>query len=657
MLSPPLPRPPRPRHVVPAARPVGRGRAATRSRSTRTTQDNGWFYVIYIGPGGANYVDRYRAHGTTRRGRSAPIPIAHDDPDDQPPLLRLAQRRPAAVRTRRLCSGRRPATAAAAATATTRLAASGRCSARSCGSTRGARAQRLRRPARQPAVGKPGPNEIYAWGLRNPWRFSFDRLTRRPRDRRRRRQTTACARGGRLPADRRCRGSQFRLARVRGLPLNDPARPGPGPRVPGLRLQAQPRALRDHRRLRGPRPAICRSSTAATSGPTTAAGASAQLYAPGRSSTACRRPNARAAGRPRRGALRARRRPASARALGGPDLRRRRRPARYFRPGARQRRDDLASSLMRRRFGRAALVALAAFALLAGARRPNPRRRGRTGRAAAAGDRQLRQPRLRRRRARRAASSLFVVEQPGTVAVMRERQDARAPFLDISRHRQVRRRAGPAVDRLRPRLRAQPALLRLLHQQRRQHRGRRASRAKRTPTRAERALAPQGDRDPAPARFENHNGGQLQFGPDGYLYLGTGDGGSGGDPDGNAQNKAILLGKLLRIDPRKQAAATRSRGQPVRGTGKGKPEIYAIGLRNPYRFSFDSRDRRHLDRRRRPGRVGGDRPRRAARRSRGANFGWDRFEGDHVYEGDGTEPGALQPAGARATHTTTATAR
>src|SRR4051812_2468872 len=70
----------------------------------------------------------------------------------------------------------------------------------------------------------------------------------------------------------------------------------------------------------------------------------------------------------------------------------------------------------------------------------------------------------------------------------------------------------------------------------------------------------------------NHNGGQLQFGADGLLYAGTGDGGSGGDPSGNAQNRASNLGKLLRIDPRQPGA---------------QPEQFAIGLRNPWRFSFD----------------------------------------------------------------------
>jgi glucose/arabinose dehydrogenase len=74
--------------------------------------------------------------------------------------------------------------------------------------------------------------------------------------------------------------------------------------------------------------------------------------------------------------------------------------------------------------------------------------------------------------------------------------------------------------------------------------------------------------------FGNHNGGQLAFGPDGYLYIGTGDGGGGGDPDNNGQNPLSRLGKLLRIDVEA-------------GPALYVPEIWALGLRNPWRFSFD----------------------------------------------------------------------
>lgn len=87
-------------------------------------------------------------------------------------------------------------------------------------------------------------------------------------------------------------------------------------------------------------------------------------------------------------------------------------------------------------------------------------------------------------------------------------------------------------------------------------------------------------------RFSNHNGGQLQFGPDGFLYIGTGDGGGGGDPLGNAQNRNSLLGKILRIDPRK-SGARRYRVPASNPYKTGKRAVWASGFRNPWRFSFD----------------------------------------------------------------------
>lgn len=96
-----------------------------------------------------------------------------------------------------------------------------------------------------------------------------------------------------------------------------------------------------------------------------------------------------------------------------------------------------------------------------------------------------------------------------------------------------------------------------------------------------------------PQPFANHNGGELQFGPDGYLYIGMGDGGSANDPFCNAQNDASLLGKLLRIDVDANAGTTPFHGIPADNPfhpGGGPPnEIWAKGLRNPWRFSFDRR--------------------------------------------------------------------
>jgi hypothetical protein len=142
----------------------------------------------------------------------------------------------------------------------------------------------------------------------------------------------------------------------------------------------------------------------------------------------------------------------------------------------------------------------------------------------------------------------------------------------------------------------------------------------------------------------NHNGGQLQF-LGNLLYLGTGDGGSGGDPPNNAQNKESLLGKLLRIDPRPSGGQPYSVPTDNPFVGKpGRDEIYSYGLRNPFRFSFDT--------------TGGGEPRIAIAdvgqnkyeeldyttlaEASGANFGWDAFEGFAPYteENSGTpDPG------------------
>ena len=131
--------------------------------------------------------------------------------------------------------------------------------------------------------------------------------------------------------------------------------------------------------------------------------------------------------------------------------------------------------------------------------------------------------------------------------------------------------------------------------------------------------------------YANHNGGQLAFGPDGFLYVGMGDGGSAGDPQNNAQNPSSLLGKMVRIDVesgRKPYAIPPD--NPFINDRTYRPEIWAMGLRNPWRFSFDSKtgDLYIAD-------VGQNRFEEInvePRGSRGGrNYGWNIMEGLHCY--------------------------
>jgi glucose/arabinose dehydrogenase len=141
--------------------------------------------------------------------------------------------------------------------------------------------------------------------------------------------------------------------------------------------------------------------------------------------------------------------------------------------------------------------------------------------------------------------------------------------------------------------------------------------------------------------YSNHNGGHLAFGPDGHLYIATGDGGSGGDPEDNGQSPDSLLGKLLRIDV-DSSGGGRPYGVPSDNpyaSGGGRPEIYSYGLRNPWRFSFD-RERGDLW----IGDVGQGAIEEIDFRRRGAglgvNFGWNAFEGRSRFSGGGPVRGS-----------------
>ncbi len=137
--------------------------------------------------------------------------------------------------------------------------------------------------------------------------------------------------------------------------------------------------------------------------------------------------------------------------------------------------------------------------------------------------------------------------------------------------------------------------------------------------------------------YTNHNGGQLQFGPDGYLYLGTGDGGSGGDPANNSQNTGVLLGKMLRLDVDGGTPYAIPPSNPFVGPGNPRDEIWSLGLRNPWRFSFD-----RLNGDLWIGDVGQDAweeiDREPANSAGGLNWGWDCYEGTHAYQSNPSLP-------------------
>jgi glucose/arabinose dehydrogenase len=146
--------------------------------------------------------------------------------------------------------------------------------------------------------------------------------------------------------------------------------------------------------------------------------------------------------------------------------------------------------------------------------------------------------------------------------------------------------------------------------------------------------------------YPNHNGGMVAFGPDNMLYIGTGDGGSGGDPDRRALDMSEWLGKMLRIDPHENAGAayTVPADNPFVGVDGARPEIWSIGLRNPWRFSFDRETGdlwiadvgqgqwEEVD-------VGWA----ADGGGRGLSFGWSAFEGNHPFNSDQSAGGATAP--------------
>jgi len=145
--------------------------------------------------------------------------------------------------------------------------------------------------------------------------------------------------------------------------------------------------------------------------------------------------------------------------------------------------------------------------------------------------------------------------------------------------------------------------------------------------------------------YSNHNGGDIELGPDGFLYVALGDGGSGGDPHGNGQDTGVLLGKILRIDPTRPAGGQEygiPDDNPFADGRGGRPEVWIYGVRNPWRFTFDratddlwvadvgQNQWEEIDLL--PAADGG---------GRGANLGWNGMEGTHEFEGGNPDGGVL----------------
>ena len=240
---------------------------------------------------------------------------------------------------------------------------------------------------------------------------------------------------------------------------------------------------------------------------------------------------------------------------------------------------------------------------------------------------------------------LFIVEQPGRIRVVENGRLLDKPFLDIVNKVRSGGEQGLLSVAFHPQYRSNGFLF-VNHTDKNGD-----TRIERYTVSTDRNVA-----DPRSAkvilsidqRYSNHQGGLNLFGPDGMLYIGMGDGGSQGDPHGNGQNRNALLAKLLRLNVDRGEPYLIPAANPY-AKGGGRAEIWAIGLRNPWRFSFDrfSGLLYIAD-------VGGDRfeevnvvPMSIA----GVNYGWNVMEGSHCNRSSGCDQMGMQkPALSYATH-------
>lgn len=226
----------------------------------------------------------------------------------------------------------------------------------------------------------------------------------------------------------------------------------------------------------------------------------------------------------------------------------------------------------------------------------------------------------------RSDPRLFVVEQPGRIRVVEDGRLLPAPFLDITDRVSSGGERGLLSVAFHPAY-ASNGYLYVDYTDRNGD-----TRIERYRVSADRNRA-----DPASAKlvlfvkqpYSNHNGGLVVFGPDGKLYVGMGDGGSGGDPLGNGQNRGALLGKLLRLDVDAGDPYAVPRDNPFAGDARARGEVWALGMRNPWRFAFD-REAGLLY----VADVGQNQWEEVdvvPAGSGGLNYGWNTMEGTHCY--------------------------
>jgi glucose/arabinose dehydrogenase len=237
---------------------------------------------------------------------------------------------------------------------------------------------------------------------------------------------------------------------------------------------------------------------------------------------------------------------------------------------------------------------------------------------------------------------LFVVEQPGRVVVLNRGRKLSKPFLDLRGEVGYGRERGLLSIAFPPDYGRSKRLY--VYYTDKAGNIRIDEFRRESPVRARPGSRRRVIEIPHPVN-SNHNGGQMQF-LDHLLYFATGDGGSGGDPPNNAQNREVLLGKLLRIDPRPAGSAPYSAPADNPFVGRsGRDEIYSFGLRNPFRFSFDTVTAKQP--RIAIGDVGQNQFEEldytSVAAAAGANFGWDALEGFAPYEDENS--GTDDPGG------------